>query len=1176
MPVSENLTTADKVPASDGLRSKSFWGLVLAQFLGAFNDNAYKMIVMIVVSYGIRASEGGAFYLALSTGVFSIAFILFSSSAGYLADRFSKRSVIVWAKAAEIAIMAMAFFALLAGDRISPIIVLFLMAAQSAFFSPAKYGILPEILTTEELSRGNAIINTTTYIAIILGTGFSGILLGAAGSTASASGSSAKLLVDPYIIALVLVVIAAAGTTSALMIRRTAATGSAKKFSLNFLADSVASLRRVKQDMPLFLCILASMYLWVFGACYIQNFTPYAREILRVESEMTISLLAAMLGLGVAAGSIIAGKLSGEKIEFGLVPLGAIGMTLGSFAFLVTALPYDTGDRVFLTGLNLIFVGASCGLYFVPINAFIQKRSPKDARGDTIAVMNFITFIGILGGAGLIMFLSMKLKFNPAYIFAAIGVATAAAAIYICYKLPEFLLRFVMWVSTHTVYKLRIVGLENVPKDGPALLVCNHVALVDPALITACFQRFIRFVMYREYYNSPLLHWGARLMRAIPISNSDPPRQIAASLKEAREALNNGELVCIFAEGSLTRTGNLRGFRPGLEHITKGTNAPIIPVHLDRVWGSVFSFKGGIIGWKVPRALPYPVTISFGKPLPPTTNAHHVRTAVAELGAEAFEYRKGAQVLLHHAFVRAAKTNWFKPCMADSSGRSLRYGSVLVASLALSKKIKKLDDAEYVGIMMPASVPGALANIAVLMAGKIPVNLNFTASKEAIDSAIEQCNIKTIITSKIFVAKARLEERKELVMLEGLAAKISVLDKSVCAVKAFCEPTSVFNWTTGRRGLKPTDTATVIFTSGTTGTPKGVVLSHKNIASNIVGFCQTTGLSPSDCMCGVLPFFHSFGLTTTLWAPLLRYFRVVYHPNPLDAAGIGKLIGEHKATYFVATPTFLKAYIRKCEPSDLASLKMVVVGAEKLRDDVADAFEEKFGVRPLEGYGCTELAPVASVNVPDVAVGRMKHVGTKPGTIGQPLPNVAARVVDIETGEELPANTPGLLLIKGPNVMAGYLNRPDETAKVIENGWYRTGDIASIDEDGFIKITDRLSRFSKIGGEMIPHMAIEEAIMKVIGADPSENILAVTAVPDKDKGERLAVVHTPLPVPVDELHKKLLTESGLPPLWIPKKDMFFEVENIPVLGTGKVALREIKTIAEELSNKLALKPGDTE
>jgi acyl-[acyl-carrier-protein]-phospholipid O-acyltransferase/long-chain-fatty-acid--[acyl-carrier-protein] ligase len=466
-----------------------------------------------------------------------------------------------------------------------------------------------------------------------------------------------------------------------------------------------------------------------------------------------------------------------------------------------------------------------------------------------------------------------------------------------------------------------------------------------------------------------------------------------------------------------------------------------------------------------------------------------------------------------------------------------------------------------VGVLLPASVAGALANIAVLLAGKVPVNLNFTAGREAMASAIAQCGIQTILTSRIFLSKAGLETITGMVFLEEIRKKFSSLQKAGAALKAFLLPAA---WL-GRRyrsNQKPTDLATVIFSSGSTGTPKGVMLSHHNIVANIEGIRQAIPLKTSDRIMGVLPLFHSFGFTGTLWLPLLAEFGVVYHPNPTDAKTIGETVQKYKATLLISTSTFFAGYLRRCSKEEFATLRYVIAGAEKLREAVVQGYKEKYGITILEGYGCTELAPVVAVNVNDVFDGKEKQVGHKPGTVGQPIPGVAVKVIDRDTERPLPPGEEGLLLVKGPNVMLGYLGQPKLTDEVLRAGWYITGDIAAIDEDGFIRIVDRISRFSKIGGEMVPHMKVEETMNEVLG-NPAA---AVTALPDEQRGEKLVAFYAQNGMSRDELWEKL-NHSDLPKLWIPKRENLHAVEALPLLGSGKVDLRQIKSMAQERSQK---------
>jgi acyl-[acyl-carrier-protein]-phospholipid O-acyltransferase/long-chain-fatty-acid--[acyl-carrier-protein] ligase len=523
-----------------------------------------------------------------------------------------------------------------------------------------------------------------------------------------------------------------------------------------------------------------------------------------------------------------------------------------------------------------------------------------------------------------------------------------------------------------------------------------------------------------------------------------------------------------------------------------GVDVPIIPVHLDRLWGSIFSFKGGRFLWKWPRRIPYPVTVSFGKPLPATTKAEEARLAIAELGSAAVEHRRTARDLLHLRFIKTAKRRWFSFCMADSSGRELTYGKTLIGSLLLARWLRthRPQDA-MIGLILPASVAGALTNIATLMARKVPVNLNFTAGREAIILALQQGDIRTILTSRTFLAKAKVEELDGMIFLEDLMQQISWLQKVWIAVVAFLTPTRLLQMFCNRGRQKPDALATVVLSSGSTSTPKGVMLSHHNVLSNVEAIHQVFATTRKDCVMGVLPFFHPFGFTGTLWLPLIAGWRVVYHPNPLDAKTIGEMVHKHQATILISTPTFYAAYLRKCSAAEFASLRYVIAGAEKLRPALARAFKEKYGRDLLEGYGCTEMAPVVAVNIPDVEHRTHRQIGLKPGTVGHPLPGVVAKIVDRETGVLLPSEQEGLLLVKGPNRMIGYWGQPEKTVEVLRDGWYVTGDIATIDEDGFIRITDRLSRFSKIGGEMVPHVRGEEAVNQILDDSPCEAVLVI-------------------------------------------------------------------------------------
>jgi acyl-[acyl-carrier-protein]-phospholipid O-acyltransferase/long-chain-fatty-acid--[acyl-carrier-protein] ligase len=592
-----------------------------------------------------------------------------------------------------------------------------------------------------------------------------------------------------------------------------------------------------------------------------------------------------------------------------------------------------------------------------------------------------------------------------------------------------------------------------------------------------------------------------------------------------------------------------------MEKIVDGTGVPIIPVHLDRLWGSIFSFAGGKFFWKWPTRIPYPVTVSFGPPLPSNSSAQTVRQAIQELSAEATALRQRPGDLLDRRLIRTARRHWSKFAMADTTGRSLTYGEVLTAAVLLGRVGPRPAPAEMVGVLLPSTVAGALVNLSLTLRGAVPVNLNFTAGEDAMQSAIQQCGIRTVVTSRAFLAKAKIPALPGSVYLEDLLPHATPLAKLRAFLAARFAPAALLS--RGRR--TPDGLAAVIFSSGSTGVPKGVMLSHYNLISDIEAIAQLFWINSADRIVGVLPFFHSFGFTITIWFPLLSGCGVVYHPNPTDARAIGELVQKHKATLLLTTPTFCATYTRKCSAAEFASLRYVLVGAEKLRQPIADAFRQKFGVELLEGYGCTEMSPVVAVNAPNFTAGKDTQTGNKAGTVGHPLPGVAARIVDPVTFAPLSPNTEGLLLVKGANRMLGYLNQPERTAEVFRDGWYITGDVALLDDEGFLRITDRLSRFSKIGGEMVPHLKVEEAILNVLG----DAQCVVTGIPDDTRGERLVALYVhPTLTPAD-LYQQL-SDADLPRLWIPKRENLYPVDALPQLGTGKLDLGAVRHRAQQL------------
>ena len=716
------------------------------------------------------------------------------------------------------------------------------------------------------------------------------------------------------------------------------------------------------------------------------------------------------------------------------------------------------------------------------------------------------------------------------------------------------------------MYRVATFGREHLPQGG-FLLLPNHISFVDAIVLQLACPRQIRYIVAEEFYRKPLLHQILKVAGCIPITS----RRAKEAVRLAAEQIRAGDIVCLFPEGQLTRSGTLLRLQRGYELIARQAEAPVVPVWLDQLWGSIFSFQGGRFFKKLPRTIPYRVMVAFGKPLAAkSADLATVREDLLKLGEFCFSRRPSLNQHLGEACVRGLKRAPTRTHVIDGIDHSkLSRAKVLAAAAALSRYLRKEFSDERIAIVLPAGKGAVIANLAVVLAGKVPADLNFTSGRAAIESSCRRADLRTVISASAFMPRLKDFPWPEHVLkLDELMPRlkpqiiwwlaISILLPARLLLRLLQIPKEG-----GHRE------AVLLFTSGSSGEPKGVVLSHRNIVGNVSQFTVLLDAKKDDAILASLPFFHSFGSTVTLWYPLVQGVRIVTYPNPLEVAKNAALIEQYKLTLLLATPTFLRGYLRKkAEPQQLRSLRLVITGAEKRPLELAKSFEERFEQRVFEGYGLTETSPVVSVNLPDpksAATGEKVQPSSRLGSVGKMAPGIAAEIREPETDGKLSLHETGMLWLRGTNIFEGYLHDPKRSADVLRDGWLKTGDIGRFDEDGFLYIEGRLSRFSKIGGEMVPHEAIEGKIIAGLGLDDhAERVIAIVGVSDETKGEALVLLSA-IDIDLAQLRTKL-NEAGVPNLWIPKK--VCRVDSIPVLASGKLDLGKCSQLAQQIGEKM--------
>ncbi|HOL20906.1 MAG TPA: MFS transporter [Candidatus Hydrogenedens sp.] len=1134
-----------KVYEEEHFNKLGFFALLATQFQGAFSDNVYKLIIILSVPIFLaQDSFWHRFVTPVCTALFNLPWLLFPALAGSLADRYSKQKVTVWTKMWELGVMVMGAFSVFLRSPLLLMFTLFLMAMQSAFFSPAKYGILPEILPETRLSWGNGLLNLWTFIAIILGNAVGGVMI--------------ELFKNNLYIAMFSMVgLSTLGLISSLFVTKAPPIEPERKIEINPFAGQLGYLKIFFKDKKLLLAMLGIAYFWFAGALIMQNIVEYGKS--ELSSGSAIGILLALIAVGIALGSVIAGYLSRGKIELGLVPIGSILMIMLCFLLSIPGL-----SLIQITVL-MFFLGFGAGIFDVPVACLLQRQSPNQVRGTMIATSNLVTFGGMTISAGLFLLLFSILHCPPRFIFLVTGILSLFILGTMAMIEKEMILRAFLWILDSTLYRVYVSNRNKLPEKGGALLVSNHVSFVDVLVLFYVFDKKVYFVVGEDILKVRWMRWFSKLMNIIILPNDATPKDIEAVIVKIRQQLALGNWVCIPWEKRFHPNGPEMPWHKDYGILTQSLEIPIIPIYMDRITELVYRIRDGKIHWIIPESLLFPIYVEIGDPINNPRDGYQIRESIQLLSTHSYKRRPYMfNSILHRAFVSAVRRNPFHFCMADAMTGHINYFKAFMGTLILGRKLKQiLGNEKMVGILVPPTVGGALVNIALQIMGKVPVNLNYTQSSEIIASCAKTCGIKHVLTSKKFLERVNITVPETPIYLEEVREKINTWDKVWGILSAIFLPILIIEKLLGAPSNKEEDLATIIFSSGSEGNPKGIMLTKRNIMSQSECIRRIVWHDKNTCVLGFLPFFHSFGFTVTLWLPLTNGVRCVYHPNPLEPKIISGLAQKYGAHFLLATSTFLQGFIRKSLPEEFKTLYLALAGAEKLPDRIRKGFYEKFGIEPLEGYGATECSPLVSANLPDFASPGFFNQFNKVGTVGRPLPGVSVRITHPETGEILPVGEEGMLEVTGPNIMLGYLNLPEKTEQALRGEWYRTGDIAKIDEDGYITLTDRLARFSKIAGEMISHTRVEEVLHELLGL--TDLSMAVTGVPDEQKGERLVVLHTLEEEQVKTL-LELLEKSELPNLWKPRANSFYKVDSIPILGTGKLDIRAVKKMAMSISN----------
>lgn len=1139
-------------------------------FCNVIVDVAHKVFLQNI-AFKVFDGSTQVIWVSIINALIIIPFLLLFTVSGYLSDKYNKKNILIYGAVSSFLLSILMVISYLSGNFYFAMLALFLLAIQSAVYSPAKFGLIIDIYGKKNLSNGNAALQAVSIIAILFSIASASFVFENFYNANNLAALSTKEELLDAILPLTYYILPVAFLemiVSFVFLRRVNTTYTKNEtLSLNkndLLQGKLLSknIKTISSHDIIFLSVMGLSVFWGISQGLMAVFPSFVKQYLGITDVFVINGVIGASGIGIAIGSLIYSKISKHYIEIGTVPLSVLGMTLMIYVSTVVQTP-------FLIGISFLLFGVFGGLFVVPLNALIQFNAKKKVLGTILAGNNWFHSLSMF----LMLMMTTTVSYydlDPLNTLYLILFITFVGTFYTVYKLPQSLILLFLKTIVGFKYKLEVNGVKNIPSSGGVLLLGNHISWIDWAVVLMATPREVRFVMDKTIYNKWFLTWILKIFKCIPISNGSSKTTIKTIAKQ----LDEGNIVVLFPEGAITRNGHLGEFKRGFEKILEltSTDVKVIPFYIRGLWESMFSRASK--KFKESNRT-NSVTISFSRMMKKEkANIISVKQELIKLSTKSWqEHIQNLKPLNEVIFDRLKEVS-SNMIFADSTGLQLSGYRFLTASILFKDLLKKELKEQNIGLLLPSTAAGAFTNYSILMMGKTIVNLNYTSEINSLKSSISNAQIKTIVASKKFIERLENKGIKikeildivEVIYLEDLKEKISRTKGIFTYFSVKLMPSFLLKLVHLSKTSKD-DTVLILFSSGSEGTPKGVELSGDNILGNSQQIANIINANDEDIIVGSLPLFHAFGIVVTTFLPLIEGIKCVAHPDPTDGLGLGKLISQYKATIMTGTSTFFRLYTKntKVHPLMFESLRLTVAGAEKLREDVRYDFKKKFGKDILEGYGTSETSPVATCNLPDVlAPDFTVQVGNKIGTVGMAIPGTNIKIVDPQTFEELATNQEGMILISGIQVMKGYLNDELKTSQVIKKlkgrTYYITGDKGKLDEDGFLTIVDRYSRFAKLGGEMISLGAVEEKISRIINLNEDSSVdFIATAIEDEKKGEKIVLLISNVNEEfVKNIEEKILATFDNK-LMIPS--IIKIVNEIPKLGTGKKDFKGAKELA---------------